>query len=103
MEIDATKDIETFKAQIGLFANIELEKLKAFQMRAAHVHERLLDPLLKLYRELSEAQGYFQAATSTVRMSAVTEDDRRRCAEAMASAIRTLSATRRSRQAMHPV
>jgi hypothetical protein len=60
-------DVERFKAEIKAGGDAEIERIKAFLARASHVHERQLDVLGKLYRNLYDAQAYFQSMMRTGR------------------------------------
>jgi hypothetical protein len=86
-------EAEKFKVEVKASADTEIERVKAFLVRASHVHERQVDTLTKLYRHLWEAQVYLQRMASTSRMEGeVSEDEyRRRWADAIASARDTLS------------
>ena len=61
------RDAEKFKIEIKANADTEIERVKAFLIRASRVHERQLDILANLYRHLYEAQGLFQRMTSAAR------------------------------------
>lgn len=60
-------DAEKFKIKIKDTADTEIERVKAFLIRASRVHERQLDILGKLYRHLGDALGLFQSMTRTGR------------------------------------
>src|SRR5581483_10002566 len=62
-------DVEKFKIQLKADADTEIERVKAFLVRASRVHERQLDILGKLFRHLSDAQALFQNMTRTGRMA----------------------------------
>jgi hypothetical protein len=62
-------DTEKFKIEMKASADTEIERLKAFLVRASRVHERQLDILGKLFRNFSDAQGLFQSMTRTGRMA----------------------------------
>ena len=62
-------EAEKFKIEIKASADIEIERLKAFLIRASRVHERQLDILQKLYAYLSEARWLFQRMTSAGRVT----------------------------------
>ena len=53
----------------------ELEIQKAFLTRTSRVHERQIDALMKLYRDLDKAQGLFQRLTSGSRVAGEVSDD----------------------------
>lgn len=55
--------------------NRELEIQKAFLTRTSRVHERQIDALMKLYRDLDKAQGFFQRLTSGSRVAGEVSDD----------------------------
>jgi hypothetical protein len=59
------RDTETFKIQLKASADLEIERTKAFLVRASRVHESQLDVLQHLYRYLDEALGFFQRQTSS--------------------------------------
>jgi hypothetical protein len=62
-------DAEKFKIEMKASADTEIERVKAFLVRASRVHERQLDILAKLFRYLSDAQSLFQNMTRTGRMA----------------------------------
>jgi hypothetical protein len=64
-----TLDAEKFKVELKATADTEIERVKAFLVRASRVHERQLDILSKLFRHLSDAQSLFQNMTRTGRMA----------------------------------
>jgi hypothetical protein len=59
------REMEEFKIELKASADLEIEKTKAFLVRASRVHERQLDVLQHLYRYLYEALGFFQRQTSS--------------------------------------
>ncbi len=63
-------DTEKFKIEMKASADTEIERVKAFLVRASRVHERQLDILGKLFRQLSDVQSLFQNMTRTGRMTA---------------------------------
>jgi len=85
-------DAEKFKIEVKAIADTEIERVKAFLTRAAHVHERQLDTLTKLYRHFFEAQAYLQRITSSTRFEGEVSLDEyhRLCAGAIVSARDTL-------------
>lgn len=48
-------DAEKFKIEMKSSADAEIERTKAFLTRAARVHERQVDILMKLYRNFLDA------------------------------------------------
>ena len=62
-------DTEKFKIEMKASADTQIERVKAFLVRASRVHERQLDILGKLFRDLSDAQSLFQNMTRTGRMA----------------------------------
>ncbi len=81
-------DVEKFKIQMKADADAEIERVKAFLIRASRVHERQIEPLTRLYRHFLEAQGYLQRMAATGRFSGEVsvEEYGRLCATAIASA-----------------
>ena len=61
-------DAERFKTEIKASSDAEIERMRAFLARASRIHERQLDVLGKLYRNLYDVQAYFQAMTRTGRL-----------------------------------
>lgn len=88
-----TLEAEKFKVELKASADTEIERVKAFLARAAHVHELQVDTLTKLYRHFWHAQGYLKrmASTGSGEGEFSADDYRRLWAEAIASARDTLS------------
>jgi hypothetical protein len=63
-------DTEKFKIEMKASADTQIERVKAFLVRSSRVHERQLDILGKLFRQLSDIQSLFQNMTRTGRMTA---------------------------------
>ena len=81
------RDAEKFTIEMKARAEAEIERVKSFLARAAHVHERQIDTLIKLYRHFVEAQGYLQRMAATAKFEGEESVDYRRlCVEAIASA-----------------
>ncbi len=91
-----TRDAEAFKIQVKADADIEIERMKAFLMRASHVHERQVETLTKLYSHFYEALGYLQrmAATGRFEGEVSVEEYGRLCAVAIVLARDELSQNR---------
>lgn len=64
---DLLRDTEAFKIQLKTSADLEIERAKAFLVRASRVHERQIDILQNLYLHLYEALALFQRQTSSGR------------------------------------
>lgn len=62
-------DTEKFKIEMKASADTQIERVKAFLVRASRVHERQLDILGKLFRHLSDAQSLLQNMTRAGRMA----------------------------------
>jgi hypothetical protein len=82
------RDAEKFTIEMKASADAEIERVKSFLARAARVHERQVDTLIKLYRRFVEAQAYLQRMAATARFEGeVSVDEYRRLfAETIASA-----------------
>jgi hypothetical protein len=82
------RDAERLTIEMKATADKEIERVRAFLMRAARVHERQVDTLTKLYRHLFEAQAYLQRMAATARFEGEPSIDeyRRLCANSTASA-----------------
>jgi hypothetical protein len=85
-------DAEKFKIEMKSSADVEIERMKAFLTRTAHVHERQVDTLTKLYRHFFEAQAYLQLMAASGRLEGEMSVDeyRRLCSVTIVSARDTL-------------
>lgn len=86
LKADADRETEALKAQLKASADVEIERTRAFLVRASRVHQRQIVVLQNLYRHLSEALGYFQGQTSSVRFKGVPGEEE--CARLVMKALR---------------